>query len=145
MQNENLTPLLTISEAAKEAKVSRQAIYVAIKLGRLTAHQYKRHWFINKADLDFYRENKYIGDHRKRDGKRIFDLDKGVYSVHQVSKFLSMELGRPYTMNRVYYLLNRGDIKAMRNGAAWVILKEEAIKLVELEKGREAAQAKKYA
>ena len=135
--NEEISELLTISEAAKEAKVSRQAIYVALRDQRLKGFQHKRKWFINKADLDYYRSQKYIGDNRKNNGKPIFDLEKGLYSVHQLSKFMSIGLGRPYPMQRVYFLLNRGRIKAHRVGAAWIIMKEDAILLLEEEQRRD--------
>lgn len=141
MQNEELSPLLTISDAAKEAKISRQGIYVAIKHGRLKAHQKKLKWFIEKADLDAYRASRYIGDNRKNNGERIFSLEKGIYSVHQVSKFMSLEMGFIYPLNKVYYKLRRGHLKASRTGGAWVIKKEDVIKLLESEKAWHARRA----
>lgn len=138
MSDEKISSLLTISEAAKEARVSRQAIYVALRDKRLKGFQHHRKWFINKTDLDFYRSQKYIGDNRKNNGEPIFDLEKGLYSVHQLSKFMSEGLRRPYPMQRIYFLLNRGRIRAHRVGAAWIIMKEDAILLMEQEQRRDA-------
>jgi excisionase family DNA binding protein len=134
----NPDDLMTITEAARHARVSRQAIYVALRDNRLKGAIRGRKWFIKREDLDFYRSQKYIGDNRKNNGARIFNLEEGRYSVHQLSKFMTMGLGRPYPMQRVYFVLRRGRIKAMRVGAAWVIMKEDAIALLQDEQAREA-------
>jgi hypothetical protein len=133
----DLTELLTISEAAAHSRVSRQAIYVALRDKRLKGFIHKRKWFIKREDLDYYRSQKYIGDNRKNNGEPIFNLEKGIYSVHQLSKFMSLGLGRPFPMQRVYFLLKRGRIKSHRVGAAWIILKEDAILLLEEEQRRD--------
>ena len=134
----NPDDLLTITEAAEYSRVSRQAVYVALKDKRLLGFQRKNKWFVRRADLDYYRSQKYIGDNRKNAGKKIFNLEEGRYSVHQVAKFMAAGLGRPYTMNRVYFLLMKGRLKALRVGAAWVIMKEDAVALLQDEQARES-------
>lgn len=134
---EEPTELMTLSEAALHARVSRQAIYVAIRDQRLPGLLHKKRWYVKRSDLDFYRSQKYIGDNRKNNGKPIFNLEEGKYSVHQLAKFMSVGLGRAYPVQRLYFLLNRGRIKAMRVGAAWVITREDAILLLEEEQRRD--------
>ena len=53
MNREN--KLVSITEAAKLNKVTRQAIYVAIKLNKLKAHKEATRWAIHLDDLAEYR------------------------------------------------------------------------------------------
>lgn len=126
---------LTVSQAASLSHVTRQAIYSAIKHGRLIAKFHEKNWYVTTADLESYRISKYNRDLRKRDGEYIFDLEKGHFSVQQVSKVLSAALGRPYPAQHLYYLLRTGDLQAFRIGKTWVIKKEHAVALLEQERG----------
>lgn len=132
--------LMTLGQAAKYGKVTRQAYYVALKQGRLKATQIKRKWYVTKEDLDEYRGNKYNRDLRKQDGEFVFDMEKGHFSVPQICKILSASLKRPYAINHLYYLVRTGQIKAFRKGYAWVIHKDEAIALLEKEMGHQKEQ-----
>ncbi len=51
--------ILSITEAARLNNVTRQAIYVAIKLNKLKAKKEEARWAIHINDLDEYRKNKY--------------------------------------------------------------------------------------
>lgn len=124
----------SLAQAADYAHVTRQAIYLAVKQRGLRAKKIGRQWYITKEDLDNYRANKYNRDLRKRDGEYIFDMEKGHFSVQQVCKVLSATLGRPYSLQHLYYLLRTGQLKAMRKGAAWVVEKDDAVALLEREK-----------
>lgn len=123
----------SLSEAAVYANVTRQAIYIAIKKNRITANKISGKWHISREDLDRYRASKYNGDNRKVLGYRIFDLEKGHYSVHIVGKLISEQLGRHFPIQRIYYLLRTGQVKGFKKGAAWVVTKEDALKLLENE------------
>lgn len=132
--------LFTLTEAGQYARVTRQAIYVALKAKRLKATKLNNRWKIKKEDLDEYRGNKYNRDLRKQNGELVFDMEKGHFSVPQVCKVLSASLNRPYSLNHLYYLIRSGKVKAFRKGYAWVIHKDDAIALLEKERGAEKFQ-----
>lgn len=127
---------LNITQAAELAKVGRQAIFQAIKKGRLKAYKPKYFWEIYLEDLEQYRIMKYSRQNMVRDGHKVFSEEKGTWSVIHVCKTLSEALGRPYTPNRIYYLIRRGNLPAYKCGAAWVILSKDAEQLLEMELGR---------
>lgn len=126
--------LLTISEAGDEAKVGRQAIYVAIKKGRLKATLVKHRWLIDPADLEEYRLTKYSRENIKVDGQLVHDMDKGHFSVIKIALVLTEMLGERVSAQRVYYLINTGDLKASKRGSSWVIHKDDAISYYERHK-----------
>ena len=134
--------LISLGEAAKDAKVTRQAIYAAMKHRGLPARKVRGRWFLYKDDLDSYRANKYNRDMRKIDGEYVFDPDKGHFSVPQVQKIISATLGRPYSCQHLYYMLRTGQLKGFRKGAAWVISKDDAAALLETEMGKEGLQTR---
>lgn len=110
---------VSITEAAKLNNVTRQAIYIAIKLGKLRARKESTRWTIHLQDLERYRNEKYSRDKSTFDGELLFDNNKGYYSVNQVAK----SLGVP--AQKIYYATRIGYMKATRKGAAWVIHKDE--------------------
>lgn len=112
MKDENL---VSIAEAAKLNKVTRQAIYVAIKLNKLKAHKENTRWMINLNDLQDYRKQKYSRTKSTFDGELIFDPMKGYLSVNQVAKLLRVPA------QKIYYATRTGKLKAHRKGAAWVM------------------------
>ncbi len=106
---------VSITEAARINKVTRQAIYIAIKLGKLRAKKESARWTINLKDLEDYRNQKYSRSKSVFGGELIFDNDKGYFSVNQVAKLLQIPA------QKVYYATRIGYMKALRRGAAWVI------------------------
>ena len=50
---------LTITEAAKQLNITRQAIYMAIKGGKLKASTDLKQYLIDKQDLEEYKATKY--------------------------------------------------------------------------------------
>lgn len=106
---------VSITEAAKINKVTRQAIYIAIKLGKLKAKKESTRWTINLQDLEDYRKQKYSRTKSVFDGELIFDNHKGYFSVNQVAKMLEVPA------QKIYYATRIGYMKAIRKGAAWVI------------------------
>lgn len=107
--------LVSITEAAKLNKVTRQAIYVAIKLNKLKAHKDATRWAIHLDDLAEYRRQKYSRTRSMFNGELVFDGGKGHFSVNQVAKMLSVP------PQKIYYATRSGKLKAHRKGAAWVI------------------------
>lgn len=116
MSNDNKTgKVVSITEAAKLNKVTRQAIYVAIKLNKLKATKETTRWTINLSDLEDYRKQKYSRMKSVFDGELLFDNNRGYFSINQVAKILSVPA------QKIYYATRIGLLKALRKGAAWVI------------------------
>ena len=111
--------VISITEAAKLNNVTRQAIYVAIKLNKLKATKKTTRWTIGLEDLEQYRQQKYSRSKSVFDGELLFDNHKGYYSVNQVADMLSVPA------QKIYYATRSGKLKAERRGAAWVILATE--------------------
>lgn len=107
--------LVSITEAAKLNKVTRQAIYVAIKLNKLKARKDSTRWAIHLDDLAEYRKHKYSRARSLFNGELVFDLNKGQVSVNQAAKMLNVP------PQKIYYATRSGKLKAFRKGAAWVI------------------------
>jgi excisionase family DNA binding protein len=107
--------VVSITEAAKLNKVTRQAIYVAIKLNKLKATKETTRWTISLEDLEDYRRQKYSRTKSVFDGELLFDNSKGYFSVNQVARMLSVPT------QKIYYATRIGLLKAHRKGAAWVI------------------------
>lgn len=119
MSNES-DQLVTITEAAKINNVTRQAIYVAIKLNKLKARKDTTRWEIHLDDLEDYRRQKYSREKSMDDkGELIFDKTKGYYSVNQVAAMLKVP------PQKIYYATRSGLLKAHRKGAAWVMHEDD--------------------
>jgi excisionase family DNA binding protein len=111
--------LVSITEAAKLNKVTRQAIYVAIKLNKLKARKDSTRWAIHLDDLAEYRKHKYSRARSVFNGELVFDMNKGQVSVNQAAKMLNVP------PQKIYYATRSGKLKAFRKGAAWVINVED--------------------
>ena len=107
--------VVSITEAAKLNNVTRQAIYVAIKMNKLKATKETTRWTIHLDDLEEYRSQKYSRTKSVFDGELLFDNGKGFFSVNQVAEMLSVPA------QKIYYATRIGLLKAHRKGAAWVI------------------------
>lgn len=106
---------VSITEAAKINNVTRQAIYVAIKLNKLKAKKETTRWLIDLEELESYRKQKYSRSNSMYNGELIYNEEKGVYSINQVAKMLAVPT------QKIYYATRIGLLKAHRKGAAWVI------------------------
>lgn len=111
--------VVSITEAAKINNVTRQAIYVAIKLKKLKARKELTRWSIDLEDLMDYRRQKYSRAKSTFQGELLFDNNKGVYSINQAAKMLGVPA------QKLYYATRAGYIKASRKGAAWIITIDE--------------------
>lgn len=107
--------LVTITEAARRNNVTRQAIYVAIKLNKLKARKETTRWTIHLDDLEEYRKQKYSRTKSTFNGELLFDNNKGYFSVNQVAEMLNVPA------QKIYYATRIGLMQAIRKGAAWVI------------------------
>lgn len=107
--------LVSITEAAKLNRVTRQAIYVAIKLNKLKAKKENTRWTIHLDDLAEYRKHKYCRSKSVFGGELLFSKAKGLYSINQVARMLNVPA------QKIYYATRSGKLQASRKGAAWVI------------------------
>lgn len=122
--------VVSITEAARINGVTRQAIYVAIKLKKLKAKKETTRWTIDLKDLDEYRNNKYSRTKSMHDGELLFDNGKGYHSVNQVAEMLKVPA------QKIYYATRVGMLKAHRRGAAWVIHVDDVNKYKEEHLGK---------
>lgn len=106
---------VSITEAAEINNVTRQAIYVAIKLNKLKAKKEASRWTIHVNDLEEYRKQKYSRAKSTFDGELLFDNERGFYSVKQTAEMLGVPV------QKIYYATRIGRLKAHRRGSAWVI------------------------
>lgn len=111
--------VLSISEAAKISDVTRQAIYVAIKLNKLKAAKVESNWKINIADLEEYRKHRYSRSKSLYHGQLIFDHAKGFYSINDTAKMLGVPT------QTIYYATRSKKMAAERKGSAWVVHVDE--------------------
>lgn len=111
--------VVSITEAAKLNNVTRQAIYVAIKLNKLKAKKETTRWTIHLDDLENYKMQKYSRTKSLYQGELLFDNSKGYFSINQVAKMLGVPA------QKIYYATRIGLLKAHRKGAAWVIHSED--------------------
>lgn len=118
--------LLTVSQAAKNQGVTRQAIFFAIKMKRLNASKENDTWLISESDLKEYFDNKYCRSKSRKQGELIFDKNKGFYSITETAEFLGKNT------NHIYYLVRMGKLKSHRQGTAIVIQDIELYKYAEL-------------
>jgi excisionase family DNA binding protein len=136
-ENTEESKVVSITEAAKLNNVTRQAIYVAIKLKKLRAQKTTTRWTINVEDLETYRKSKYSREKSVFDGELLFNNNKGYFSVNQTAKVLNVPA------QKIYYATRTGVLKAHRKGAAWVIHKEdiEAYRASHLERSETVEKA----
>lgn len=115
MEQKQDSKVVSITEAARINSVTRQAIYVAIKLKKLKAKKDTTRWTIDIEDLEEYRKNKYSRTKSMYDGELLFDNNQGYHSVNQVAEMLKIPA------QKIYYATRVGMLQAHRKGAAWVI------------------------
>jgi len=118
-EQNNSKRVVSITEAARLNKVTRQAIYVAIKQRKLRATKDATRWTIDLDDLEEYKKNKYSRKKSMYEGELLFDNSKGFYSINQVAKMLNVPA------QKIYYATRVGHLKAYRKGAAWVVQIDE--------------------
>lgn len=127
---------IKITEAAEIAHVTRQAIYVAIKKGRLKAWEENGIWMTTHADLQAYRESKHIPENRLHEGKQIYDIEQGRFSVSQATTLIAHFLKMPYHKSRIYYLIKMGQLPVTKAGKSYVVARDDIIKLIKDESGK---------
>jgi len=113
---------LTTKEAAKMIRTNRQAIYFAIRKGRLKAKQEGASWKIALTDLQDYIKYRYSREkstYRTKTGtgygELVYDKDKGLYSPRQVSRMMNIPI------MKIYYWLRCGYIPHKKYGSMYIL------------------------
>lgn len=125
---------ISTSKAAAYCKITRQAIYAAIRKGRIKAWKKGNKWITTPGELDRYRLSKYTREFLTApDGDLVFDVAKGLLSCPQVAKIFSDTLGRPYPLQKVYHRIYSKKLPAHKIGYTWVIHSHHAAELLHYE------------
>lgn len=121
MTNEKFPEELTLMQAAKYARITYQAIYGAVKCGRIPVTSENRPLKVLKKSVDDYRLSKYSPDLRKHNDEKVFDIESGQFSAPQAAKILSEELKAPYPVSAIYYEIYMGRLRPKKTGPYWVL------------------------
>lgn len=113
---------VSVSEAARIKKVTRQAIYLAIRLKKLRAYKHGDTFRIFRMDLDDYDKQRYSRATSIYKGEKIFDEEKGLISIDKAAKMLGIE------KQKLYYAARTGKLKAVRKRCSWVVSVPELLK-----------------
>lgn len=132
-KSERNIPFSSMRDTIEYSKMGRCAIYVAIKKGKLKAKKVGRRWEITPALIDQYKAKKFVREYKTEDGELVYSSERGTFSANQACKIISCNLKKEYSLNKIYYYIHTGAIKAYRYGKAWVIPKKEIIKICKME------------
>ncbi len=107
--------LLTVDEAAKIRNVTRQAIYLAIREGRLKPYMRGKIIKVSMASILELQKKKYDRVIKLFQGQEVFSDKEGMISVYKAAQLT----GIPRTS--IYNAIYSGRLKAVRKGKTWVI------------------------
>ena len=112
--------LISITEAAEKAGITRQAVYVAVKQGKIAATMRMNRWFIREDDFMLYLKFKYDRKKSTYNGKLIFGNDR--FSPKMAADILNVPV------QQIYYAIRMGRLniieKTGAKGITYVISKE---------------------
>lgn len=112
---------MTITEAAKVRNVTRQAIYLAIKEGRLKVIKRGKLQKVKLESLIELEKTRYVRAAKVFQGEDLYSDKKGIISPPKASKLTGLSTQAIY--NGIY----SGKLKAIRKGRAWIILVKDLI------------------
>lgn len=117
------SPKMSVHQLSKKIKRTPQAIYLAIRTGRLIATKDDAyHWFITPRDaINYFKQaydRKFSHD---EEGNKLFDPEKNIYSIAQLSQLSGI------SKQRIYYLIRRNFIPYEKCRSQY-ILKIESIR-----------------
>lgn len=123
--------MLTIAQAAKKLRVTRQAVYVAIsKTKKIKAEKVKGRFLIAPEELDNYKRIKFSRKYSVFSGKPLYETEKGEISVNDAAKMFRI------SAQRLYYLLRIGKIPSTRKNSAYILQLKDVEKSLENYKKR---------
>lgn len=110
---------VTVTEAARIKKVTRQAIYLAIREKKLRAYKHDDTFKVFLMDLVDYDRQRYSRVNSVIDGEKIFDEEKGSVSVERASQMIAVP------RQKLYYAVRTGMLKSIKKGNTYVIKVED--------------------
>lgn len=109
---------VSVNEAANIKKVSRQAIYLAIKSKKLKSYMKNEKLKVRINDLDDYYSKKYSRFyHSLKDGEPIFT--KGTFTAEQVAEKLGIDI------QKIYYALRTKKLNHKRVDSRYLITSKD--------------------
>jgi|GEM_PF-2318495 excisionase family DNA binding protein len=125
----------TIREIAAYGGINPQAVYVAIRKGRIKAEWVAGRWMITKANYNIYRETKHCRHKKQQNGEFIFDATKGRYSIPGAARMIN-DMMKEIVMKeqKLYHLVRTGQIKSYRHGASYILKEEDLNEWMEKER-----------
>lgn len=114
--------LFKVSELADFLSISAQAIYIAIKAGKLpnafqeTREDGKCFWMIPEDDVIEYQRNKYSRDH-------FYNSDKNEISANAAAEFLGL------TTSSIYNLIRSGYLPYRKNGWHYILTIDDVMEM----------------
>ena len=136
-ENGTLQVYYTVAELAKMRSISRGAVYKAIERGCLNATNLAGQLYVKMCDWSLYNLNKRSHDHIRLQGKRVYEPEKGVYSILQASRKISQTLGYPFTRQKIYYRIRTGEVKCEFIGSHVILKEEEINRICDIESKKE--------
>lgn len=115
---------MSISECAEKNNRSRQAIFRAITMKRIRAKKNGGQWVINQNDFEEYEKSKHSRKFSMRDGKPLYTDE--IISPPKLAEICNVDL------NRIYFMLRKNVIPHERHRTAYLINKNEAMKIKKL-------------
>lgn len=114
-KGDDMSESVSVSEAARIKKVTRQAIYLAIKEKKLRAYRDGDSWRILLGDLYEYDKQRYSRENSVFNGELIFDESKGYVSFKKASEITKIP------KQKLYYAARTGKLKFMKKNKSWVV------------------------
>lgn len=112
---------MTITEAAKVRNVTRQAIYLAIKEGRLKVIKRGKLQKVKLESLIDLEKTRYVRAAKVFQGEDLYSDQKGILSPPKAAKLMNVKT------HVVYNAIYSGKLKATKKGRAWIILAKDLI------------------
>lgn len=123
--------MLTLTEAAELVGVTRQAVYLAIKIKKLKAHKNEHNrWMIDVEDIRRWQQNKYKHENKECNGQRVYD-GQNTLTLRQATYFIDSQLYTSTPEQRIYYLARIGEIKSYKIGKQYVFKIEDLKNYIE--------------
>lgn len=109
--------MLSLGQACVINGTGTQALYIAIKKGRLKAikREDTNRYQIAKQDLKEYMKKKYDRADATFQGKPKYDKEKGEFSIKQAAELLGE------SPNYLYYLMRINKIAYKKKGCSYIL------------------------
>ena len=117
---------ITVQDAAIQLGVCKQAIYQAIWRKSLKAKKDGKRTFTTQEWIDEYTEYwRSKQEHSLFNGEKVFDKDRGHFSVEMLAKEFNVK------PQMIYDMIKEGKIKHFRKGNYIIISREEVDRMKE--------------